>query len=128
MMHVLAAGNEDADACAGSPSRVLQAMSMGATDRRDNRASFSNVGRCVDVFAPGVDVQSAWRGGGDRVISGTSMASPHGAGAAALVLEVSSGLSPAAIKARIESQATEGVVRNPGAESPNRLLYVRQTE
>jgi subtilisin family serine protease len=126
MMHVVAAGNEDSDACAGSPSRVLQAMGMGATDKRDNRASFSNTGRCVDVFAPGVDVKSAWRGGGDNVISGTSMASPHGAGAAALVWQTDPNLSPAEVKARIETSATEGVVRDPGSDSPNRLLYVRR--
>jgi len=79
----------------------------------------------VDVFAPGVDIKSAWRGGGVNVISGTSMASPHGAGAAVLLLEQHPGLTPAETKALIEARATTGVVRNPGSDSPNRLLYVR---
>ncbi len=125
VVHAVAAGNDASDACNGSPSRVVQALGVGATDKRDNRASFSNRGQCVDLFAPGVDIKSAWRGGGTNVISGTSMASPHAAGVAALTLERHPGESPAEVLERIESVATPGVVRNPG-DGPNRLLYARE--
>ncbi len=125
VVHVVAAGNDDSNACGGSPAHVRQAITAGATDRRDRRASFSNRGECVDLFAPGVDIKSAWRGGGTRVISGTSMASPHGAGVAALALERHPLSTPADIKGFLEGTATEGVVGNP-RDSPNRLLYARE--
>lgn len=125
VMHVVAAGNDDANACDGSPARVLQALTTGATDQRDRRAFFSNQGQCVDIFGPGVDIKSAWRGGGTNVISGTSMASPHGAGVAALVLERNPGMSPADAKALIESSATEGVISGL-RDTANRLLYARE--
>ncbi len=125
VMHVVAAGNDSSNACDGSPSRVKQAIGTGATDRSDRRAFFSNQGQCVDVFGPGVDVLSAWRGGGDNVLSGTSMASPHAAGVAALTLERAPGSTPAEVKGLVESRATEGVVRNHG-DGPNRLVYARE--
>ncbi len=125
VVHVVAAGNDDADACDGSPSRVKQAIGMGATDRRDDRAFFSNRGLCVDAFGPGVDIVSARRGGGSTALSGTSMASPHGAGVAALTVERNPGATPADIKALVESSATPDVVDDPGTGSANRLVYAR---
>lgn len=123
--HVVASGNDSSDACDGSPSRVKQALGMGASDNRDRKASFSNRGLCVDAFGPGVNVLSARRGGGSTTMSGTSMASPHGAGVAALVLERNPGATPAEVRASVLSSATPDVIGNPGTGSANRLLYAR---
>ena len=124
--HAVAAGNDAGEACAYSPARVGQAAGAGATDRRDRRASFSNRGPCVDVFAPGVDIESASRGSGSRVLSGTSMASPHVAGALALCAERRPGATPEELKLCVTESATPGVVRDPGKDSPNLLLYVAE--
>lgn len=121
---VVAAGNEDTDACTTSPARAKSAITVGATDRSDARASFSNFGSCVDIFAPGVSITSAWyrSDSSTNTISGTSMASPHVAGAAALVLQGSPGASPAQVAQTLTSSATTGVVSDT-AGSPNLLLY-----
>ena len=89
IVYVVAAGNEDADACGSSPARVDEALTVGATDRRDRRADFSNHGRCVDLFAPGAEITSAWHtgDGATNTISGTSMAAPHVAGVVAQLLQ-----------------------------------------
>ncbi len=96
---VVAAGNETADACTKSPARVAQAITVAASDSDDGMASFSNGGTCVDLFAPGVGVLSAWSTSNTatNTISGTSMSSPHVAGAAARHLQASPGSSPTAI-------------------------------
>ena len=125
--YAIAAGNDfGADACNTSPARVLEAVTVGATDISDNRASFSNVGTCLDLFGPGVNITSAWFTGdtATNTISGTSMATPHVAGAAAMVLAANPGLTPGAVRDTLVNTATAGVVVNPGAGSPNRLLYV----
>lgn len=124
--HAVAAGNDHADACDGSPSRVEEAVGAGATSRNDRRATFSNYGLCVDVFAPGVDVESARRGGGSQVLSGTSMASPHVAGVLALCLERHPDFGPAELRRCVIDHATPDVVQSPGSGSPNRLLYARE--
>lgn len=126
LVHAVASGNDSANACGGSPARVKQAIGAGATDRRDRLATFSNTGQCVDLYAPGVDIKSAWRGGGTNVISGTSMASPHAAGVAALALERAPAAQPSEISATIAALATPGKVQGVGNAEENRLLYAKE--
>ncbi|MFP5304368.1 MAG: S8 family serine peptidase [Gammaproteobacteria bacterium] len=122
----VAAGNSNADACSGSPNRVPEAITVGATTSSDARSSFSNYGSCVDIFAPGSDITSAWHtsNSATNTISGTSMASPHVAGAAALVLGADPSASPDDVTDAIIGNATLGVLSNVGSGSPNALLYV----
>jgi subtilisin family serine protease len=125
--YALAAGNESQDACNTSPARVPAAITVGATDRTDARADFSNFGTCVDIFAPGVDIKSSFAG--DRndataTLSGTSMATPHVTGAAALIVAGSPDLTPKQVRDQMVKAATAGKVNDPGAGSPNRLLFV----
>ncbi|KAI9218696.1 peptidase S8/S53 domain-containing protein, partial [Blastocladiella britannica] len=124
----VAAGNDstsgsEADACEGSPSGVAEAIVVGATDKTDARAYFSDTGKCVSIFAPGVSILSAKPGGGSQSMDGTSMATPHVAGVAAIVLSQDSTLTPAQVKAAIVNGATAGKVKNPGNGSPNKLLF-----
>ncbi len=124
--YAVAAGNESANACGSSPARVLQSVCVGATDRYDRGASFTNTGECVAVFAPGVDITSARRSGGSTTMSGTSMASPHVAGTAALCLVRNPGQDPAAIKRCILEHASVDKLSGIGSGSPNRLVYTRE--
>jgi subtilisin family serine protease len=121
----VAAGNETVDACTESPSRAPSAITVGATTNTDARASFSNFGSCVDIFAPGNNITSSWIGSttATNTISGTSMASPHVAGVAALYLQGNPGASAATVANAITSTATPGVVTSAGTGSPNLLLY-----
>ena len=123
--YAVAAGNENTNACNGSPSRVASALTVGSTTSTDARSSFSNYGSCLDLFAPGSSITSAWYTSttATNTISGTSMASPHVAGVAALYLQGSPSASPATVNNAIVSTSTTGVVSNPGTGSPNRLLY-----
>ncbi|MDG4763536.1 S8 family serine peptidase [Solwaraspora sp. WMMD406] len=122
----LAAGNSSANACNTSPARVTEAITVGSTTNTDARSSFSNFGTCLDVFAPGSSITSAWHTGDSatNTISGTSMAAPHVAGAAALVASVNPSWSPQQVRDYLYDNATVGAVGNPGSGSPNRLLYV----
>lgn len=124
--YAIAAGNSSANACNYSPARVPSALTVGATDSADNRASFSNFGTCVDLFAPGVGITSAWKDSdtATKTISGTSMAAPHVAGVAALTLAATPGATVSQVSNAILDNATPGIVGNPGCGSPNRLLYV----
>jgi subtilisin family serine protease len=123
--YAIAAGNDGLNACGSSPARVLQSVSTGATDRHDRGATFTNTGECVAVFAPGVDVRSARRFGGSTTLSGTSMASPHVAGALALCVERHPG-APATIKACVVDNASVDKLAGIGSGSPNRLVYTRE--
>ncbi|QBR93947.1 S8 family peptidase [Nocardioides euryhalodurans] len=123
--YAVAAGNENTNACNGSPSRVASALTVGSTTSTDARSSFSNYGSCLDLFAPGSAITSAWHTGNaaTNTISGTSMATPHVAGVAALYLQGSPSASPATVNNAITSTATTGVVSGAQTGSPNRLLY-----
>jgi len=123
--YAVAAGNDGGNACSKSPARTPAAMTVGATDSMDYRAYFSNYGTCVDVFAPGQGITSAWitSDTSTNTISGTSMATPHVAGAAALYLEGLPTATPEQVELGLYSTATLGKVLSPGTGSPNRLLY-----
>ena len=125
MTYVVAAGNGNSDASTYSPAGVAEAITVGATDRYDFRAEFSNYGSTVDLFAPGVSIPSAWIGSNlmTATATGTSMASPHVAGAVALYLQTHPTASPAAVRSALVGNSTTGVISNPGQESPNRLLF-----
>ena len=125
--YAVAAGNSNVSACGSSPARVGAAITVGSTTRTDARSSFSNYGPCLDLFAPGSSITSAWYSSdtATATISGTSMAAPHVAGVAALRLQGSPGAAPATVRDAIADNATSGVVRNPGSGSPNRLLHSR---
>lgn len=121
--YAVASGNSNADACGFSPASAPSALTVNASDSSDQRASFSNFGTCTDIFAPGVSITSAWLSGGINTISGTSMASPHVAGVAALYLEANPSALPAQVTNALISNATSSVIIDPGAGSPNLLLY-----
>jgi subtilisin family serine protease len=135
IVYTIAAGNDQVDASTVSPARVQEAITVGATDQADVRAWFSNYGSALDVFAPGDAINSAWPGGvsvpwpcvptsyESASCPGTSMAAPHVAGVAALFLQAHPGAGPATVADTIITEATHGIVGNPGAGSPNRLLF-----
>lgn len=122
---VVAAGNSNANACNYSPARTASAITVGASTSSDARASYSNFGSCLDLFAPGSSITSAWYTSNTALntISGTSMASPHVAGAAALYLEGAPIATPATVTNALISNSTTSKVTSAGTGSPNRLLY-----
>lgn len=122
---VVAAGNSSALACDYSPAREPSAITVGSTTNTDARSSFSNYGSCVDIFAPGSSIYSSYHSStaSYAIMSGTSMASPHTAGVAALYLGANSSATPAQVVAALTSNATIGVVGNAGTGSPNLLLF-----
>ncbi|HEU4768977.1 MAG TPA: S8 family peptidase [Pyrinomonadaceae bacterium] len=122
---VAAGNNNGANACNVSPARAANAITVGSTTTTDARSSFSNIGSCLDIFAPGSGILSAWSTSNTATatISGTSMASPHVAGVAALYKGLNPTASSATVRNAIVNGATTGVVTNAGTGSPNRLLY-----
>ena len=123
---VVAAGNENQNACNVSPAREPSAITVAATNSADARPWFSNTGSCVDIFAPGVDIIAAGIGSDDdtATYSGTSMASPHVAGAAAMILALDPSATPADVRATLVNESIDGIISDAGVNSPNRLLRV----
>jgi serine protease len=119
---VVAAGNDNSNACNYSPARAADAITVGSTTSGDARSSFSNYGSCVDIFAPGSNIRSTSQSGGSTVMSGTSMASPHVAGVAALYLANHPNATPSQVEQAIESAATQNAISDVKG-SPNLLLY-----
>ena len=127
---VISAGNDDVNACAASPARTKEAITVAASTRSDARADYSNYGSCVDVFAPGTDIRSSViddvSNSETDVYSGTSMAAPHVAGALARYLQAYPKASPAATLTALVGDATSGAVAGESG-SPDKLLYLRGT-
>ncbi|MER7698086.1 MULTISPECIES: S8 family peptidase [unclassified Streptomyces] len=123
VLPVVAAGNDDRDACDVSPAAADGVVAVGASDRRDRETSFSNWGSCLALYAPGADIVSARLGGGAVSLNGTSMASPHVAGVAALYKQENPSASPAAVARWLTDTATVDVLSGLGQGSPGRLLY-----
>jgi subtilisin family serine protease len=122
----VAAGNSNANACNYSPSSTPEAITVGATTNLDARASYSNYGTCVDIMAPGSSITSAWTGSAtaSNTISGTSMASPHVAGAAALVLGSNLGYTATQVRDALVNGATNNTLATLPTGTPNKLLFV----
>jgi subtilisin family serine protease len=127
--YAIAAGNGNIfgfakDACRTSPARVAEAMTISATDKTDKRPRWANIGSCVDWFAPGVDITSAWNTSSTatNTISGTSMATPHTTGVAALYLQLHPSATPQQVRDALFAATTQDVVINPRTTN-NRLLF-----
>jgi len=136
VIHAIAAGNYADNACYYSPARAPSAITVGATEAADNRASYSNIGNCLDIFAPGSSITSSWIGStsATNTISGTSMASPHIAGVVALRLghvtadQTGEDISPTGVDVWIKEVATKGVITDVGTGSPNNFVFSPYSE
>lgn len=125
---VVAAGNSNSDACKSSPARVPDALTIAATDRNDNRASYSNFGSCIDLFAPGSSITSTWLGAnGVNTISGTSMSAPNVSGIVARFISANSSLTPQQVANSIKTSSTKNLVVGAGTGSLNQIAYMYVT-
>ncbi|MYS84796.1 S8 family serine peptidase [Streptomyces sp. SID5474] len=126
--YVAGSGNDSANACDYSPGRLPETITVQSSDKSDRRASFSNYGKCTDLFAPGTDIVSTWNDTDTDTLtaSGTSMATPHVSGAAAIYLSAHPTATPAEVQKALIAAATPGRIGNPGSGSPNRLLRVTE--
>ena len=124
--YAIAAGNSSANASSYSPARVTEAITVGATTNTDAKASYSNYGSVLDLFAPGSSITAGWNTSdtATNTLSGTSMATPHVAGAAAVYLAGHTSATPAQVSTALVNGATSGVVTSPGTGSPNKLLKI----
>ncbi|WP_372411738.1 S8 family peptidase [Streptomyces luteireticuli] len=122
----VAAGNESTDASKGSPARVKEAITVASSTKDDQQSGFSNYGSAVKIYAPGTDITSDWNDSdsGSKTISGTSMATPHVAGAAALYLAAHKDATPDQVQSALVAAATPDKITNPGTGTPNKLLNV----
>ena len=127
---VVAAGNSTKDACIYSPARVPLAITVAASDSADNFASYSNYGTCIDIIAPGSNIKSDWIKGSTatKTISGTSMASPHVAGAVARYLSSSTPSTNATVAVDLQTDSTKDAVKNVRTDTLNNLLYIAPTK
>ncbi|XP_033103057.1 aqualysin-1-like [Anneissia japonica] len=125
---VVAAGNDNTDACNRSPASSGDVITVAASNKNDNKPTWSNYGECVNIFAPGAGIPSTYIGSTTamKTSSGTSMATPHVAGVAALILGQDSTLTPADVKSRIEDAATKDMLvdLDSAQKSPNLLLCI----
>lgn len=122
--YAVAAGNNNTNACNASPASEPTALTVGATQSDDKRASYSNYGSCLDLFAPGTDITSTWSDGLTKTISGTSMATPHVAGVAALYLQANPMATVSQVSSALINATVANKVTNAGLRSPNRLLQL----
>ena len=122
---IAASGNDATDACNYSPASVESAITVNNSNIDDGQSNTSNYGSCTDLYAPGSDITSAWIDGDDAEYtdSGTSMAAPHVAGAAAIYLQENPEATPAEVKDHLLETATEDAITNPGPDTPNLLLF-----
>ncbi len=128
VVYSISAGNSNVSACTQSPAAEPSAITVAATMINDARASFSNFGTCVDIFAPGVNITAGWIGvptnQATNTISGTSMSAPHVSGVVGLYLQANPTATPLQVVTALTTNATNGLVTSPGAGSPNKLLYM----
>lgn len=127
---VAAAGNDNVDACTKSPASAPTAITVGATGSNDSKAYFSNWGKCVDIHAPGYYITAGWKDAANAVntISGTSMATPHVTGAAAVYLGLHPTASVAQVADALAADSTKGAITGLPADTINNLLYVSPTD
>ena len=123
VVFAVSSGNSNADACGYSPASAASAITVNSSTSSDARSSFSNYGTCTDIFAPGSSIRSTIMGGGTQSWSGTSMASPHVAGVAALILDELGDVGPTAVWTAMEDRATRDRISGAGSGSPNLLLF-----
>ncbi|KAI9592450.1 peptidase S8/S53 domain-containing protein [Syncephalis fuscata] len=125
VVFIVAAGNDSKDACIGSPSGASKVFAVAASDKNDQQAYFSNIGKCVKTYAPGMDIKSLWKGtdGSTNTISGTSMASPHVAGVAALYLAAGNYSSVNDVYSALIANATPNVIKGASPNTVNRMVY-----